>query len=329
MAGPFDILVERLSAAGSLLVVTHGRPDGDALGSAAGLALSARAAGKQARVLVPDAVPSRYDWLVEGLDVASAGDFDALAAQVDAVVIVDTCAVEQLDGLEAGLDQHRDRIVVVDHHATADEIGAARWLDTSAAAAGVMVAELLDALGWPTADRVAEALMAAVTTDTGWFRFANTDARALRCVARFIESGAKPDALYRKIFQADRPQRLALLARTLASLELHCGERLAAMTIRKADFDATGATPDETENFVNEALRISSVEVSIIVVENGEVVRASLRSREGVDVSEIARRFGGGGHARAAGLRSDAPLDTLKSQLLDACAAALGCFPAG
>jgi phosphoesterase RecJ-like protein len=181
----------------------------------------------------------------------------------------------------------------------------------------------------------AEALAVAITSDTGWLRFANTDSRCLRTVARLLEdgpsgAGVRMDKLYMRLFQCDRPQRLRLTARMLQSLELHCGDRLATMMIRKADFDATGALPEETENLVNEALRMACVETAILLVENGPapdgggpIVRVSLRSRDEVDVAAVAARFGGGGHARAAGVRQAVPIEKLRDELVKACAEVL------
>jgi phosphoesterase RecJ-like protein len=321
---PFEAVVGRLAAARSLLLVTHARPDGDGLGSMVALALAAEDAGRAVRLLVPDSLPRRYAFLLGGREVAREDAFAPLADAADCVAVLDTCAFSQLDALREAIAPRRGKVVVVDHHATADDVGAVQWLDTSAAATGVMVADLLEALGWPVGLPAAEALTTAVTTDTGWLRFANTDARCLRYMARWLEAGVRPDVLYRQIYQADRPQRLALTARMLQTLELHAGSRLAAMTIRKADFHATGALPEETENLVNEALRIASVETAILLVENDDAVRVSLRSRDAVNVAEIAARFGGGGHARAAGLRAQTDLDALKAQLVEACVEALG-----
>ena len=313
----------RLDQARSLLVTTHGRPDGDGLGSMAALAAAAAAAGKTVSLFLPDQAPSRYDYLFDQPPVVGAVHFTAMADAADLVVIVDTCAIAQLDGLDVLLPGFKDRIVVIDHHATTDDIGSLQWVDTSAAAAGVMVTELIDELGWSLDGLASEALMTAITTDIGWLRFANTDGRCLRAVAELVDAGVRPDKLFRRIYQTDRPERLALLRRVLDSLELHCDGRLAAMTIRQADFAATGARPDETENMVNEALRLASVETALLLVENTDCVRVSLRSRDAVDVSAVARQFGGGGHKRAAGLRAATDIDDLKTQLIAACAAVL------
>ncbi len=217
-----------------------------------------------------------------------------------------------------------DKLIVIDHHATPGQLGGTMWNDPAAAAVGVMIAELLEALGWPADEGVTEALMTAITSDTGWFHFANTDGRCLRRAAKLLDAGVRADLLYHRLFQADRPEKLQLMARTLQSLELHSGGRLAVMTIRKADFAETGASPEETENLINEALRIDSVEAVILLVETDGKTRISLRSREDLDVAAIAKQFGGGGHRRAAGIRVPDALDAIKPRLIKAICDELG-----
>jgi phosphoesterase RecJ-like protein len=244
--------------------------------------------------------------------------------------VLDTASRSQLGELAEPIATRADKTVILDHHATADDLAECIWRDTTAAATGLMVFEAIGRLGWPLPDRAARALATAIYTDTGWLRFSNTDARTCRAIAELIEAGVAPDELYQHIFQTDRPQRLALLQRVLASLELHCDDQLAVMTITWEDFAETGARPDETENLINEALRLGCVEVAVILVQNPprladtpEPLRVSLRSRSRVDVSQIASALGGGGHARAAGLKSTAPLGELKAQLIGAIGQAL------
>ncbi|HOF17907.1 MAG TPA: DHHA1 domain-containing protein [Phycisphaerae bacterium] len=308
----------RLASAGRLVFVCHARPDGDTLGCAAAMTRAARAAGKGARTVLSDRLPAQYAWLFGAESPAPPAEFDALADAADAVVILDTCARAQLDALGGALGRVGPKLLVLDHHATRDDLGAARWIDTSAAATGVMVWELLGELSWPVDRPCAEALAAAILTDTGWLRFSSTDPRALRAVAGLVERGARPDALYRRLYQNDRPERLRLLTRMLDSLEWHCGGRLAVLTIRDADFEETGALPEETENLVNEPFRVGSVQAVVLLSEMPDCVRASLRSRDRVDVAAVAQAFGGGGHARAAGLRAQTDLETLKDRLVAA-----------
>lgn len=316
-------VADRLKPARSILAVTHSRPDGDGLGSMLALALAAEAAAKKAAMLLPDAIPLRYRFLFASRKPAGKERFAELSDGAEVIVILDTSVLQQLEGLEGQIVARREKLVVIDHHATTGRLADVQWIDTSAAAVGVMAMELIDALGWPVGPETAEALLVAITADTGWFQFANTDSRCLRAAARLLESGLRAERLYRKLFQSDRPERLRLAARMLASLELHCGGRLAVMTITKDDFLACGARPEETENLVNEALRIGGVEVAVLLVEQDRFVRASLRSREAIDVAEIARRLGGGGHPRAAGVKSTDSLDSLKDGVIEAVASEL------
>jgi phosphoesterase RecJ-like protein len=318
VTGDKDKVVARLKAASGILCVTHVNPDGDGLGSVVGILEAARGAGKLALPLLHADAPDRYGFLLAGEQLAYGPALTSLARQADTILVLDTCSDAQLGQLAAGLRQHHDKVVVVDHHATADDIGTTRWIDTSAAAVGLMVLELIDALDWPLNDRAVLALAVAITTDTGWMRFSNTDGRCLRAMARLVEAGVRPDELYRRIYQTDRPQRLALLQRVLDSLDLKADGRLAVMHLRAEDFQQTGAKQEDTENLINEAMRLESVDAAVILVENGEQTRVSLRSRSEVDVAEVARRFGGGGHTRAAGLKSDEPIDQLKPKLVEA-----------
>lgn len=321
----FDLLAERLAASGRLLILTHARPDPDGLGASAALAACARASQRAAKVLVPGDVPPRYAFLFPDGPPAGSGQFAKLADEADLIVILDTCATSQLDDLADAIARRREKVVVADHHVTPDDIGSLRWIDSTAAAAGVMTLELIEALGWPMPAEAAEALLVAVAGDTGWFRFSNTDGRCLRAAARLMEAGSQADVLYARLYQSDRPERLRLLERALASLSLHCGGKVALMQVRQSDFEQTGGRADETENFVNEPLRIAQVEASVMLVENSDVVRVSLRSRGGMDVSAVAGRFGGGGHVRAAGCRVSRPVETVAEEVVAACAEALGC----
>jgi phosphoesterase RecJ-like protein len=321
----FALVARRLSRAGQLLAVTHARGDGDAIGSAAALTMAARAAGKGARAALPDTMNPRYAFVCGSVQPAQGPEaFEPLADRADVIVVLDTGSWSQLDALADGIRRRRDKVVVVDHHVTGDDVASLRWIDPSAAACGVMVAQLLDELGWPVDLDTALAMAVALATDTGWLRFSNTDGRALRRMAAWLDMGLKTDELYRRLFLNDRPQRLALVARALDSLELHAGEILAVMTLTQDDFAATGAMAEETENIVNEAMRIASVEAALLFIEQSDgQVRVNLRSRGRLDVAALAGGFGGGGHPRAAGARLRGPVAQVKAQVVGAALGAM------
>jgi phosphoesterase RecJ-like protein len=316
-------LADRLAQARSVVVVSHARPDGDALGTMLAIARSARQAGKDAWPVVADPIPGRYEFLTRHCPVEPGEMFGRLANQADCVLVVDTSSWRQLEPMAKTLRGIAHKVVVLDHHATGDEVGSARWVDSSAPAAGVMAMELLDELGWPTDEPTLELLSTAVITDTGWLRFSNTTPRALAVVGRWLEAGGQPDQLHARLYQRDRVERLRLQSRAVQSLSLHHGDSVAVMQLTRRDFREVGAGEDETEDLVNEPLRIGSVEVSVLLTELATTcVRGSLRSKGGVDVSALAQRLGGGGHVRAAGVRLDATLEEAERMILTALAEA-------
>lgn len=321
-AADFQAVRQSLESAGSLLLLTHARPDGDGLGSMVALGRAARASGRTAHLLSIDPPPEKLAFLFADQRPAGPTAFEDLADAAECIVVLDTAARNQLDALADGVVRRRRKVVVVDHHTTPDDIAERAWIDPTASAVGVMVGELLDALDWPVDLPAAEALATAIVTDTGWLRFANTDARTLAATGRWWTAGVRPDHLYRKLYQNERVEKLKLTARLLDSLELHADGRVAAMVLKPEDFRQAGATSADTENLVNEALRIGTVDTAILLCDPGQgQVRVSLRSRDAVNVAEVARGFGGGGHARAAGCRGEGDIEVFKARLIAACAA--------
>ncbi len=307
-----------------VLIATHTRPDGDACGCVAAMTNVLRDLGKTVQPLMLSPMPEWYTFLfaekvpVLGEDV-QVGDLTSGAfGTVDLVIILDTNSYSQLPKFEDYLKQNTQPVLVVDHHVTSDHLGQVEITDTTAAAAGLLLFDLLKYAGWPISKRAAEALFVAIATDTGWFHLRNTDSWVFRGCAELIDLGIDPNDLYRRLYQSFSPRRFNLMVAMLNTLELHFDGRYASQYLVRADFERTGAAYRDTENLVNECQRISSVQVSALFVElrDGRV-RCSLRSRpdmqrrcgDVVDVSEIARQFGGGGHKMASGTYLPAPIE--------------------
>jgi phosphoesterase RecJ-like protein len=183
------------------------------------------------------------------------------------------------------------------------------------------VADLLDAWGVPLDKPIASALFLAVASDTGWFQYSNTRPQTLRLAARLMEAGVETDRMYQALYQNERAERVALHTRGQQSLQLLLDGRLAVITLTKRDFEETNASVLDTENLINVPLQIRTVEVSALVVEPKDAgpVRVSLRSKGAVDVARFAETLGGGGHARAAGLKIDGrPVEQARDALVTA-----------
>ncbi|RJP30702.1 MAG: bifunctional oligoribonuclease/PAP phosphatase NrnA [Phycisphaerales bacterium] len=310
------------------LVISHTRPDCDAYGSLIALRSILRALGRDPQILAFNPIPRTYSFLerfefipVWGRDAGS----DALAG-TDGVIITDTCSYSQLEPLAEWLTSTTAPKVAVDHHATRDVPVDAAVIDDGAAAACLLIHEWAKLMEWPVDDDAARALFLGIATDTGWFCHSNTDARAFAAVAELTARGIRPNEYHVMVLQSDTAARVRLLGEALHSLELFCQERLAVMTLDAATFQRIDARTSETENVINEPLRIRSVIVSVLLIEQPDgPVRVSFRSKapiEGyvsadVDVSAIAARFGGGGHRRASGARIEGTLADVRRRVVE------------
>jgi len=324
MTQAYQQALELIDRATNVLITTHTKPDGDACGCVAVLSEALRARGKTVQPVLLSTAPDWYRFLfdeelpvlaaepqVDELIAGALGDFDL-------IVIADTNSYSQLPRFERYLRQTAAPVLVIDHHATSDGLGQVQLVDTTAAAAGLVTYEFLHHAGWPITEKMAEALFVAIATDTGWFQFNNTDSRTYRRSAELIDLGVEPAQVYDKLYHNFSYPRFKLMLAMLERLELHFDGRYAVQHLLQEDFARAGATYQDTENLINECHRIGSVIVSSLLVElqDGRV-RCSLRSRGAVDVSEIATRYGGGGHKMAAGTFLPGPIAHAKQLILD------------
>lgn len=309
--------VHRLRALRRPVLFSHHKPDGDALGALAGLKELLAAAGAAPQPYLYEPLPPRYRVLPNFADVPVWNSGGVLPAHCDGIVIVDTCAWSQVEPIAPLLRGATVPRLVIDHHQTRDPLADGYWIDVSAAATCLMIFELARDASWTITPAAAEALFIGVATDTGWFRHSNTDARVHRAAAELHARGVRADTLFDRLYQREQPGRIRLLGEALASLTLSAGDRLAVMTLDAAAFARSGATPSDTEDMVNEPLRIATVVLSVLLVQQPDgLVRANFRSKvphdagdPDIDVATAARHFGGGGHTRAAGARFSLPLN--------------------
>jgi len=305
-------------------LTSHVRPDGDACGSVRALCDILAHLGKKTQAVFLSPLASWYQFLFEpkvpilGNDITKeqieAGCFD----RCDLVIIVDTNSYVQLPRIDEWLKKTKTKKLVIDHHITKDGLGDVELIDTTAAATGEIVLDLMKYARWPLTPDIAEALFVALSTDTGWFRFGNADSRIFHCAAELIDAGARPNLLYGKMYQNFSPQRMALMIRMLERLELHFDGRVATQCIMRSDFDETGSTGPDTENLIDECQRLTCVEVAALFVELSDgKFRCSLRSKTDIDVRRIAQKYGGGGHKVAAGLTLPGPFEDAKQKIIN------------
>ena len=332
-------IAERLRAANSVTLLTHEKPDGDAVGSTVALALALNRIDVSATVAYAGAWTDRFNAIAAGATVIKLGDqpdLSKLPENPDVVVITDTGSWSQLSLVREWLEPRTDRAIVIDHHLHGDAGTAAhRHIDTDAAAVCETVAELcrtvlcLDHARELPRD-IADALYLGLATDTGWFRHSNVTPDTLRLAAALLEAGADHAKLFRTTEQQDKPGRLRLFARALSSMELHHDNAIALITLTHDDLHTSGAEMNDAGGLTDMLLTIAQVRVGVSLTEVGEArTKISFRSKTGdgavrtVDVNKAARTLGGGGHAQAAGARLDLPVAEAKARVLDALKGAL------
>jgi len=318
---PFVDLVRRHQR---FLLTTHVRPDGDGLGSMLALSEVLRLQGKQTRLVISSVFPSRYRFLdPEGQVEVFAPPGETLR-DAEVAIVMDTGTWNQLDKFGPLLRELAIPKVVIDHHMTQDDLGALRLVDTTAEATGRLAYEAIQALGAPLPASAANRLFVALAMDTGWFRHSNATSATFALASELVRHGARPELQYEQLFERSTLGRLKLTGLVLDRLQVCNDGRIAHTEIRRADYAATGATPQDTEDLVNFTRSLEGVEVGLFFMEQPRGgVKVSFRSRSRIDVARVAEQFGGGGHRLASGAVLETTLDDARAQVLQAVARAL------
>ncbi len=299
-------------------------PDGDGCGCIAAICGFLQALGKKVQPLLLSEVPEWYEFLfaeppeILGNNITIQQLKEGKQDDFDLIIIVDTNSYNQLPGFDEYLRENSKPVLVIDHHITNDGLGDVELIDIEAAAAGLIVFDLIKYAGWSITESVAQALFVAISTDTGWFRFSNTDSRAIRTSAELVDVGVIPTKIYHDLHENFSPARFKLRTLMLNTLELHLDDRYASQYLLQSDFEKTSASHKDTENLIDECQRIKTVEAAAFFVKlMDNRIKISLRSKGSVDVRKIAQEFGGGGHKMASGLHMDGSLQNAENIILE------------
>lgn len=323
-------VAERLKGARRVVILTHSKPDGDAVGSTLALARALACLEIKATPAYLDPWPARFDPIVGSTPIVRehAGMWDSAALKdPDLIVIVDTGSWNQVADARQFIQARMGRTIVVDHHGHGDITdGTMRHINVSYAAACEPVARicslLLGAKLKSLPPDVAEPLYLGIASDTGWFRYSNTTAQTFRLAAALIDAGANADRIFQIAEQSDSPERILLMQRALSSLRLLDDNRVAVMTLRRKDFEETGTTDDEAGGLIDLPRSVGTVRVTLLATEvEPALTKVSFRSKAGddeIDVNLIAQRFDGGGHKHAAGAKIKATVDETVERILGA-----------
>jgi phosphoesterase RecJ-like protein len=294
-----------------VVLTTHVNADGDGAGSQIAVALYLEERGLEVAIVNPSPFPDAFTFLLDGRQAWTLDRPEGRRAlqEADALLVLDTSEASRLGSLAERIDALR--VLVIDHHPpTPRALGETAVLDPTACATGELVYDLITLDGdRPTRDQ-ARALYVAIVTDTGSFRFGNTTPRAHAIAAELLRAGVEIGAMFRRLFARYTSSGLELLKRALATLEVDEEHAIAWVTVRARDVVETGAGPEDREGLVEYPRRLAGIEVAILFRQLADGrTKISVRSNGSVDVAEVARDFGGGGHPQAAGALVDRPLE--------------------
>ena len=308
-----------LSEGNRFLMMTHEDPDVDGLGSMLALGKSLTDLGKEVVILIRKPLKPPLSLLSgaeEMFTVLKPGRGSESEKEFDAVLALD-CADRERLGSCVSSWPGEGLTINVDHHETNTFFGRYNLVDVSSSSTGELVYRLIRTGDFPMDHEVAENLFAAIQSDTGSFRYSNTTSGAMRIAADLLDRGVNPWQIYQRTMHGYGPARLKLLAVALARVEFHNEGRIGMMILSREMFEGSGARGSDCEGFVDYPRYIDGVELAVMIREKDEnTYKFSIRSNAWVNVAELASRFGGGGHARAAGFTCDGPLVTLKKDFL-------------
>ncbi len=290
-----DDIREIIDSSAVVACLAHKDADADSLGSALGFALSLRAMGHDARVVVPAPCPRLLEYL-PGFETIAED-----AGEVDALFTFD-CATVSRFGDKQALIRGMGSVVNIDHHVSNEAFGSVNLVDASASATGQVVHRLLTTLGAPITADVATNLYAALFTDTGGFRHENTTEAALRLGAELVAAGANPGWVALKSYKSRSVPQIKLEGLAVAGMRTEFDGRLVWSEITPAMLETAGADMMESEGVIDQLQSIDTMEIALLFKETStEVTKLSVRTRDPHDATAICRPFGGGGHRRAAG----------------------------
>ncbi len=313
-------IIAEIKKSKHILLTTHVNPDGDGLGSELAMYYCLKGMGICSIILNDSATPEEYKFLDPNgvIWCYNPEKHDEILRTIDLVFTLDIGGFSRLGKLGNELSHLNLTTICIDHHSENHLCCTHKIVDEESPATACLIYELLKILYPQSIDqKIAKAVYVGLLTDTGSFRFENTNSTVMEIAAELIKLGVKPMEIFQQVYESYTPQRMKLLGIALQKVQYGCDGRLAWFTITTADRLATGVTLDEINGFTDFVRSIKGVEVSIMFLEtNDETIRVNFRSKGKILVNEIAIQFGGGGHYFAAGATIKGSLETALNRIL-------------
>ena len=319
-------IADELKPGRRVALTTHINADGDGCGSESGLARLLVEQGMHAHVVNPTPWPELFRFLL-GDDVKDRTSEGAAALKnIDLLIVLDISDVKRLGALADAVKSLTVPRLVIDHHIpSSDRAGDVVLADTAACATGELVYDLACELGYKITPRAAMSLYTAILTDTGGFRFSNTSPRCHAVAADLLAAGVDPEEVYQRVYASAPVGRLRLLAEVLQTLGVDEAKGLTWLSMNAGALEHHDVRQEDLDGIVEHARSIAGTRMALFFRDLGHgKVKVSFRSVGGTDVNAFARRFGGGGHAKASGAMLPGTLDEVRDLVVEAARAMMG-----
>jgi phosphoesterase RecJ-like protein len=316
-----DQIIQHLNKSRHVLLTSHVNPDGDAIGSLIAMGLALDTLRKRVVLYNESPIPAVYRFLPGVERIQHHLD---VSAQYDTAIVLDCGNLDRV-GHSADIIQRIPVIINVDHHYTNTGFGHLHQISPSACATAEIVYQIIKALGISFNTAIGTSIYTGILTDTGSFRFSNTNRSAFVICDEMVGLGVKPDLIAQHVYGTYSLGRIKLLNHALDSIEISPNGKLAMMVVTRNMMRKTETDPCDADGLINYARSIESVKLAVMIQEPPERhgvhsatgFNVSLRSNGSVDAAAIASLFGGGGHFTAAGFHIDAPLFEVKKRLYE------------
>ncbi|MGV8058295.1 MAG: bifunctional oligoribonuclease/PAP phosphatase NrnA [Smithellaceae bacterium] len=308
-------IIESINKGRSFLITSHVRLDGDALGSELAAYLMLRDLGKRAVVYNQDSTPEHYRFLPAAQNIVhDPGDME----QYDVAFVLDCSELTRVGDQSAKIGKIK-KLINIDHHVSNGGFCEITLLDAQASSTGELIFRLMREMDIPMTKDICTNLYTAILTDTGGFRYSNTRQGALFAAGTLVEKGADPQWISENIYESDPPAKLKLLAKALETLSIDLKIKVGSLTVTQTMLQDTGASIEHTDGFVDIPRAVKGIEIAVLYTQvNSNYFKLSLRSKGKINVEQVAKKFGGGGHINAAACRIEGDIESIKLKIVEA-----------
>lgn len=306
-----DNILEEIKKADKIAILTHENPDGDAIGSSLALKLALKQIGKEADVIIPE-FPKAFEFLPAANEIIKESSIE----QYDVTFALDCASIKLLNGFVNYFYNAKTKIII-DHHSSNTMFGDYNYVDQDAPACAQLLLVVFNYFNINVTQEIGTCILTGIITDTGGLRYEGVTAETFRFVAELCEKGVKVSKVYEKVFASKSRAKFELHRIALNRLEFLENGRIAFTYITKKDEEDVGASNGDYDGIVENGRDVEGVEVSVFLRETSNGIKISLRSKDKVNVSQVAMIFGGGGHVRAAGCKIQGNIEQVKNQIIN------------